>query len=167
MERKSSLRIPIAVRRKIREFADSVEQSFAFLKQLSYDGPKVSTLESEVLPYWTEAEYRSSAARRSVCIDLIPALKDGRKPSRDAVSLAIWRLGRGDDAVEDQLVFDLYLKEHCPTFDLRRLEIGGGRSAFKARLESVLETYATLLKREVPDILSGDRWEEGFFHSWV
>lgn len=87
----------------------------------------------------------------------------------DVVGLDIFRRRTtfGADSLEDFLVFELFLAKYRPDIDQRLLDIRSYEGPFEERLEKVLSVYASLLQSEAKDILTGERWEEGFYAQWV
>lgn len=155
--------LPVEIRVKVDVFVQIVEEHLTFLGELFYEGPRVSLRDDKLLKHWTQVRYQNTEACREVCVGLVP-VEDG-DPRGDTLSIDLWRLP--SSTFEDQLSFNLFIRKHRPDLRADILDIRTHSGSFRERLGRVLALSASLLDSEARSILTGERWEEGFYHPWV
>lgn len=135
-------------------FSERVREHLAFLGDLGYQGPKITSVGRRGSQLALKAEYDNLEARRRVSVSFQGSEEE------DHAGIAIWRLPIKTYR-RDLINFPVLIWSRLPDVDQERLSLHSYTGTLGRRLDALLNVSVRLLRSEALDILMGEAWEEG------
>jgi len=161
--------VPEEDRARIEMAVASIAAIFDFLRDFGYSLEKVE-MSNNLLKYQTSVVWRNPRIEREVSVSYLPYDYEGQESNTlnvSIVKLSSTRKGNDVfDASEQFMNLRMYLESKCPDFDTSVLSSLNYEGGLEERVKKVLRAYAYYMQDVAENILRGEDWETGHFHSW-
>jgi len=156
-------------REKARVFLAKAPGFFAFLRDVGYDGPVASHRPDYNFPFNVELYYVNVQLDQDFYMSL--SRLRGKGPGAEHLTCGIAREAHKHDtaprSTEAWLEPEVYLQHYHPEYDVAKLDLRTYEGPFEERLERCLRAWVEVLQNQLWDIITGKRWVEGMYYSWV